>query len=235
MVIMKRMQRKEKLIVLYMKRRKVIGLVLVIVTFVYFIACLLAFYQNQRVKMEKGIEEALKAYSGQESLDIKELSNDFNLRLDGKLDAEEGKQQILKFEGSFERMEKNITNVTDEMALVETNILNLNERLNVIENSYNELFVELTSKYDLYEETFLEIEKKTLEMQTDIEEIKNIINEMEKKIEENNSEQEKNTDELQSKLEEINNKLTELIPNLLLYQYDDETQTLHVYGKKEEE
>ena len=137
-----------------MKRRKVTGLILIISTFIYFIACLLALYQNQRVKMEKGIEEALRAYSNQESLNVKELSKDFNLRLDEMVNKEENKNQILKFEGSFERMEKNITNVTDEMAIVEYNINNLDDRLNVVENFYKELYVELTEKYDFYEVEF---------------------------------------------------------------------------------
>ena len=148
-----------------MKRRKITGLILIISTFIYFIACLLALYQNQRVKMEKGIEEALKAYSNQESLNVKELSKDFNLRLDEMVNKEENKNQILKFEGSFERMEKNITNVTDEMAIVEYNINNLDDRLSVVENFYNELYVELTEKYDLYEVEFSEIRKNTAEIQ----------------------------------------------------------------------
>ena len=89
-----------KKIVLHMKRRKMVGIILVGATFIYFVACLLALYQNQRVTMEKGIEEALKAYSVQESLNIKELSKDFNLQLDEKMNIREGNQQILKMSGT---------------------------------------------------------------------------------------------------------------------------------------
>ena len=100
-----------------MKRRKIVGIILIALTFIYFLACLLALYQNQRVKMEQGIEEALKAYANAntEILDIKELSKDFNLMLEDKIDVKEGKEQISKFEGSFARIEKSITDVNNEI------------------------------------------------------------------------------------------------------------------------
>ena len=218
-----------------MKRRKITGLILIMFTFIYFVACLLALYQNQRVKMEKGIEEALKAYSNQESLNVKELSKDFNLLLDEKVNKEDNKNQILKFEGSFERMEKNITNVTDEMSIVEYNLNNLNDRLNVIENFYDELYVELTEKYDLYEVEFNEINKNTTEIQNSIEKIELKISELEKQIQENDTKQDKNTEDVQLQLDELKMRVIELISNALLYQYDAETQTLIVYGDKESE
>ncbi len=218
-----------------MKRRKVIGLILIISTFIYFIACLLALYQNQRVKMEKGIEEALKAYSGQESLDIKEISKDFNLRLDEKLDAKEGNKQIMKFEGSFERIENNISNVTDEMALVEYNINNLSDRLDVAENFYNELYVELTEKYDLYEQQFTEISNNTTEIQNNITKIEEQIATLEKQIMENDTKQDKKTEEVQAQLDQLREEFVELRSNALLHLYDAETQTLYVYGDKENE
>lgn len=216
-----------------MKRRKITGLILIMATFIYFIACLLALYQNQRVKMGKGIEEALKAYSNQESLNVKELSKDFNLLLDEKVNKEENKNQILKFEGSFERMEKNITNVTDEMSIVEYNLNNLNDRLNVIENFYDELYLGLTEKYDLYEVEFNEINKNTTEIQNSIKEIELQISELEKQIQENDTKQDKNTEAVQLQLDELRMRVIDLISNALLYQYDEETQTLIVYGDKE--
>lgn len=228
-------KRKEKLKNITMKRRKVIGLILIISTFIYFIACLLALYQNQRVKMEKGIEEALKAYSGQESLNIKELSKDFNLRLDEKLDVKEGNKQIMKFEGSFERIESNISNVTDEMALVEYNIKNLSNRLDEIEKFYNELYLELSEKYDLYEKQFIEINNNTLEIQNKISKIEEQIVALEKQVMENDTKQNEKTDELQNQLNQLREEFVELRSNALLYQFDAENQTLYVYGDKENE
>lgn len=218
-----------------MKRRKVTGLILIISTFIYFIACLLALYQNQRVKMEKGIEDALKTYSNQENLNVKELSKDFNLRLDEMVNKEENKKQILKFEGSFERMEKNFANVTDEMAIVEYNINNLDDRLSVVENFNNELYVELTEKYDLYEVQFNEIQKNTIEIQNTLEELDLQIIELKKQIQENDNKQNKNTEALQLQLDELRLKVVELFSNALMYQYDADSQTLIVYGDKESE
>lgn len=218
-----------------MKRRKVTGLILIISTFIYFIACLLALYQNQRVKMEKEIEEALKTYSNQENLNVKELSKDFNLRLDEMVNKEENKKQILKFEGSFERMEKNFTNVTDEMAIVEYNINNLDDRLSVVENFNNELYVELTEKYDLYDVQFNEIQKNTIEIQNTLEELDLQIIELKKQIQENDSKQNKNTEAVQLQLDELRLKVVELFSNALMYQFDADSQTLIVYGDKESE
>lgn len=225
----------EKLNTIIMKRRKVTGLILIISTFIYFIACLLALYQNQRVKMEKEIEEALKTYSNQENLNVKELSKDFNLRLDEMVNKEENKKQILKFEGSFERMEKNFTNVTDEMAIVEYNINNLDDRLSVVENFNNELYVELTEKYDLYEIQFNEIQKNTIEIQNTLEELDLQIIELKKQIQENDNKQNKNTEAVQLQLDELRLKVVELFSNALMYQYDADSQTLIVYGDKESE
>lgn len=225
----------EKLNTIIMKRRKVTGLILIISTFIYFIACLLALYQNQRVKMEKGIEDALKTYSNQENLNVKELSKDFNLRLDEMVNKEENKKQILKFEGSFERMEKNFANVTDEMAIVEYNINNLDDRLSVVENFNNELYVELTEKYDLYEVQFNEIQKNTIEIQNTLEELDLQIIELKKQIQENDNKQNKNTEALQLQLDELRLKVVELFSNALMYQYDADSQTLIVYGDKESE
>ena len=217
-----------------MKRRKVTGLILIISTFIYFIACLLAFYQNQRVTMEKEIKEALKTYSEQDSRNIKDLSKDINLRLDEKIDMKEGEKQILKFEGSFDRMEKNITNVTDNMALVEYNLTHLDDRLEVVENYYQELYVELTEKYDLYEQQFAQIDKNTVEVQNKIGEIEKQITDLENQIKENDTKQIQNTEVVQLQVDKLKETLTELIANVLLYQYDSETQTLHVYGDKGE-
>lgn len=225
----------EKLNTIIMKRRKVTGLILIISTFIYFIACLLALYQNQRVKMEKEIEEALKTYSNQENLNVKELSKDFNLRLDEMVNKEENKKQILKFEGSFERMEKNFTDVTDEMAIVEYNINNLDDRLSVVENFNNELYVELTEKYDLYDVQFNEIQKNTIEIQNTLEELDLQIIELKKQIQENDNKQNKNTEAVQLQLDELRLKVVELFSNALMYQFDADSQTLIVYGDKESE
>ena len=218
-----------------MKRRKMAGIILIGATFVYFVACLLALYQNQRVTMEKGIEEALKAYSAQENLDIKELSKDFNLQLDEKMNIKEGNQQILKMSGSFATMEKSINNVSGDMAELEYNIINLEERLTLSEHFYNELYQELTEKYDIYEQEFLEISQSTTSIQNKIETMEAEISKLEKQISENDNKQNENLESVQTQLGELKSRVVELIADALLYQYDENSQTLYVYGDKGED
>lgn len=208
-----------------MKRRKIVGLVLIVLTFVYFLACLLALYQNQRVKMEKGIEEALKAYSNQETLNIKELSKDFNLMLDDKMDIKDSKQQIAKFEGSFERMEKNITNVNDEIVNVEYHLEILDERMEYIENYYQELYEDYINNNTLLEEKFLTIEQVSKEIQ-------NKILNLEKMISESEEKQNINIQVLQSQLEELKNLLSDIQGNVIYYRYDETANTLHIFGNQ---
>lgn len=218
-----------------MKRRKIVGLILLIGTLVYVLASILAFYRNQRVKMEKGIEEALKAYSDQENLEVKELSKDFNLLLDEKLDVDDMNQQILKYEGSFARIDKNVTNVTDELAVVEYNINNLNEKMEQIENFYNTLYEEFVNKNTSYEEKITEINSTITNIKGDVEKIENRISEMEKIIAQNDSKQDENVKLLQEQIAACEKRLENLEGNVLYYQYDNESQTLNMYGNQEGE
>lgn len=124
-------------------------------TLVYLLASLLALYQNQRVVLEKGMEEALKAYAKQDELNVKELNKDFNLMLNEKVDRSVLDSQVVKYEGSFARMEKNITNVTEEMATVEYNINQLNERINNVAEFYQSLCDEIINQ-NLFSQTLYE-------------------------------------------------------------------------------
>ncbi|MBR5597469.1 MAG: hypothetical protein IKW30_08700 [Lachnospiraceae bacterium] len=210
-----------------MKRRKIIGLVLIVGTFVYFLACLLALYQNQRVTMEKGIEEALKAYSNQETLNIKELSKDFNLLLDDKMDINESKQQIMKFEGSFERMEKNIVDVNDEIVNVEYHLNFLDEKMEYIENYYKELYEEYNNNNIFLEEKFITIDQV-------IQELENKILNLEKIILESDEKQNGNIQNLQSQIDEIKAIIFEVQGNVIYYHYDEASNTLHIFGNQGE-
>ena len=163
-----------------MKRRKIVGLVLLIGTICYLLASLLALYQNQRVKMEKGIEEALKAYSDRESLNVKELSKDFNLMLDEKLDISDMNKQIMKYQGSFATMEKNINSITNEMIDVEYNFNHLNERIENMENFYNAFYEEVKNMNTSYDGKIVEITNHITEIKAELELIQKNILELEK-------------------------------------------------------
>lgn len=216
-----------------MKRRKIVGLVLLVGTICYLLASLLALYQNQRVKIEKEIEEALKVYSDQESLEVKELSKDFNLLLDEKLDIRDMNEQIIKYEGSFARMEKNVTNVTDEMAVVEYNLNHLSERMYTVENYYNSLYEEVVEMNTLYDGKVTEINNTINVIKGEIETIKSSISELEKMVTENDLKQNENIRMLQAQIALCEQRIVDLEGNALHFQYDSESQTLNVFGKKE--
>jgi len=217
-----------------MKRRKIVGLALLVGTICYLLASLLALYQNQRVKMEKGIEEALKAYSNKESMEVKELTKDFNLLLEEKLDVSDMDQQILKYEGSFARMEKYVTNVTDEMAVVDYNINYLNERMEIVENYYNALYEEVMDMDILYEGKVTELTNIITDIKEEIKTMQNDLSEIEKRLTENDVEQGKNVKMLQEQIALCEQRITDLEGNALHFEYDSGSQTLNVFGKREE-
>lgn len=185
-----------------MKRRKIIGLVLFTATIVYLVASFLALYQNQRVKMEKGIEEALKAYSQKENAEVKELSKDINLLLDEKVDISDLDEQRLIYEGSFARMEKNVTNVTGEITTIENSVANIINRITEMQNQLNDVTNSISAIENLQNEV-MQNRESLIVMENEISDIKN-------------------------KIVEIENTLKQ--KNVLLYQYDAQSQTLNIYG-----
>ena len=256
-----------------MKRRKIIGLILFTGTLVYLLASLLALFQNQRVVLEKGMEEALKAYVKQEELNVKELNKDFNLMLNEKVDKNALDSQVVKYEGSLARMEKNITHVTDDMANVEYNISQLNERVNMVADFYQSLCDEIIQQNLLYqtlyeeimsqnqlnetlkeglnnqnqlyeslyeevtnhnlhsEEQIAEMDISILSIQKEVEAIKSEISKLEEVILNNDFKQEENVKMLQEQIALCQQRLVDLEGNALFFQYDEETQTLNMFGR----
>ena len=220
-----------------MKRRKIAGLVLLIGTVSYLLASLLSLYQNQRVKIEKGIEEAIKAYSDAEGVNVKELSKDFNVLLDKKLDVSDMHKQVLKYEGSFQRIENNVNHVSDEMALVEYNVNSLNQRLYELEQRYSSYLNELVNMNNKNEEIIVNLTNHISSLENEIEILKEEI----KTLYEEDSAQ-KNNDEIfkseiqtiQKQCEDLKEHIIELENNALHFEYDSETQTLNVFGKQKD-
>lgn len=220
-----------------MKRRKIAGLVLLIGTVSYLLASLLSLYQNQRVKIEKGIEEAIKAYSDAEGVNVKELSKDFNVLLDEKLDVSDMHKQVLKYEGSFQRIENNVNHVSDEMALVEYNVNSLNQRLYELEQRYSSYLNELVNINNKNEEIIVNLTNHISSLEDEIEIMKEEI----KTLYEEGSAQ-KNNDEIfkseiqtiQKQCEDLKEHIIELENNALHFEYDSETQTLNVFGKQKD-
>lgn len=221
-----------------MKRRKIVGLILMIGTVSYLLASLLSLYQNQRVKIEKGIEEVIKAYSDTEEVNIKELSKDFNVLLDEKLDISDMNKQVLKYEGSFQRIENSVNQVSNEMASVEYNVDALSQRIYEIEMRYNNYLDELLNINIANEEEIHNLTNYMVELQKEIELIEKEILALQ---EENNIKQEveatvqNNIQVLQQQNEESKSRIEQLENNTLHFSYDDETKTLNMFGKQRED
>lgn len=221
-----------------MKRRKIVGLVLLIGTVSYLLASLLSLYQNQRVKIEKGIEEVIKAYSEAEGIKVKELSKDFNVLLDEKLNISDMNKYVLKYEGSFQRIENNVNQVSNEMASVEYNMDALSQRIYDIEIRYNSYLDELINMNISKEEEIFKLTNYIAELEKEIELIEKEIQELQ---EENDIQQnvgdtvQNNIQIVQQQNEEFKSRITELENNALHFRYDSETQTLNVFGKQKDD
>ncbi len=69
-----------------MRGKKIIGLLLSVVTLIFMVACLLFFQANEDYKAQRGIEEAIKAYSAtMKEQEIKVLTSEINDAVDKKL------------------------------------------------------------------------------------------------------------------------------------------------------
>ncbi len=69
-----------------MRGKKIIGLLLSVVTLIFMVACLLFFQANKDYEAQKGIEEAIKAYSAtMKEQEIKVLTGEINNAVDKKL------------------------------------------------------------------------------------------------------------------------------------------------------
>lgn len=230
----------------FMKRRKVVGLILLIATVVYLVASFLALYQNQRVKMEKQIEEALKVYSEKESQSVKELNKDINLLLEEKTDINDFNQEKMNNEGSFARidknvsnvtnqittMDKNITNVKDEIIVMENQINNLNDKVIQIENFYKTFYEEMISMNSALKEEIAQNKDTIIVIKEEIESITDRISEIEKQLEESELRQDEDIKKLQEQLQQFEERMTTVEGNVLYYRFNEESLTLEVYGNK---
>lgn len=223
-----------------------ISLILIAGTFIYLIASLLAMYQNQRVTMEKGIAEALKAYSEEENLEIKELKNDLKLFSKDKENEKSYDGQILQLEGSFSKVEKSIHTMTDGMTGITYNVNIMGEKVRELESIYQTYQKEVEEKITKIEEKLSAIErieektneiekvkKEISDMEKEMQEVENKITEIEKMMQNYEASEKENHNFIKEQMEEMNKRIEELEQNVLYYQYDSEMNILKMYGKKE--
>lgn len=243
-----------------MKRRKVVGLALFTATLVYLVASFLALYQNQRVKLEKGIEEAMKLYSQEEKSEVKELNKNMDLLLNEKADISDLEEQRINYEGSFARMEKNVTNVTNEITSVENYVANIIDKITQMQSQIHntsdkisemqnqivsitnenkallEQIVHIENKYTIIENLQKDVtqnKEQIVVMEEAIDHIYEKILLLESSMSEKDMIQDGNLEELKNEFIKYKEIIEEMKENSLFYQYDEETQTLHLYGDKE--
>lgn len=230
-----------------MKRRKIVGLVLFTATIVYLVASFLALYQNQRVELEKGMEKSIKAYSEKENSEVKELSKDIDLWLEEKADINDLNEQRLIYEGSLARMENHVSNVTSEITSVEkyvTNIaekivelqkqnINANDKITGIQNQITDIKNQILILDNLQNEA-VQNKESVLALKNEIKNMNDKITVLEEELSEKEVSQKEEIEKLQNRLIQWEEKINELEENILFYRFDEESQTLNIYGKKEE-
>ena len=203
----------------FMKRRKIVGLTLFIATIVYVTASFLALYQNQRVELEKSMSE---------KADISDLD-----------------EQRLSYEDSFAKVEKSVSNVTNEISSVENSVSHLTDTIANLQNhtiNSTDKVTNLQNQINTIKNQTLVIENLQNEivqyrelmtgMGQEIENISEKIMMLENTIAEKNSSQDENMELLQNSLMQWEEKMKELEENILFYSFDEEAQTLKVYGNK---
>lgn len=210
-----------------MRKKKIAGWILLAATVIYFLAFALSLYQNQRVKMETEMKESFKAYSQMDGSQVKELDKDLDLLLQEKVNVKDAEQQIMKYEGSFARMETNLNGVTNEIASVEYTINQINEKADQLEKQYHSLYEEIQNQNTLYESERIELEGTITELKSDMERMETELKNM---ILDNASEAEANIQKLLEQIQEHTDRLQDLEGNVLYYQYDSDSQTLNIYG-----
>ena len=257
-----------------MRGRKIISLILTIATLIFMIACLLFYNTSRSYKAEKGIEEALKAYSASmEEAEIKVLTKEINDAVEKKLsemNTQDLTQEDLKelLETVIRELEVHTVEYRDrDITLEEINLI-ANEVIkkiieqNIIPSNEDELakleayklqLDQLTNiQQDFYsklirtENTITELQKRIseLEKELDSDKIGQLEKTVNKQIEElkkadsqlneKNAALEKIISELEKKIAGYEEKLANLEGNILFYEYNQDTQTLNVYGKKGE-
>lgn len=227
-----------------MGRRKMIGLGLIVITCLFVFCCVLLYVNRKSYKIERGMSKALETYSNTtEPIDIKVLSKEINELVEEKLKetnleelSEEELQQLL--EVVADHLREKIRGIGEE------------ERYEIA-NQVIAQIIELGIGDTTEQKEQLEEYKKKLEQLTNEtnEQFRNLMDNMAKEIksvqediEKTNTEieQQENTLKLQKEeytrsTEELRDRTKNLEDNVLFHSYDEETNTLQIFGKKEEE
>ncbi len=228
-----------------MRGKKIVGLLLIVATLIFVLACLMFYNTNQSYEAEKGIKEAIMAYSAaMEEADIKVLTREVNEAVEKKL------KEMNTDELSQKDLEELLETVLQELEIRtlgyrDTDITQ--EELNNIANEVIKRVIELKIGSETEEEkakleayriqldkiTQLQqnIDAKIIQAETNISGLQKDVNQLKSEYQ---KEMNQLKTELQNRIGELEKRAAQLEGNLLYYQYDEATNTLKLTGKKGE-
>lgn len=231
-----------------MRGRKIISLLLTIVTLIFIIACLMFYNSSQTYKAERGIEEAIKNYSASmDENEIKVLTKEINDAVEKKLremdtedltqeDLEELLETVIK-ELEIRTLEYRDTDITrEEINHIANEVIKKIIELKIIPSNKEDLAKLEAYKQQLDQITSLQqdLSTKLIQAQTNLNNLEKRVSELEQALKQRIDSLEERADELKEKAKQLEAKAASLEGNILYYDYDQHSQTLNVYGKKGE-
>ena len=215
-----------------MRGRKIIGLLLTVVTLIFIIACLMFYDANQTYKAEKGIEEAIKNYSASmDNEEIKVLTKEIYAAVEQKLegmdannltekDLEELLETVIR-ELEIRTLEYRDRDITrEEINRIANEVIKKIIELNMVPSNEDNLskLEEYRLKLDQITNLQQDLWVKLTQTQADITALQNRISELEKALE--------------TRMEQLEHQASDLQKNVLYYQYNKDSQTLSLLGKE---
>lgn len=189
-----------------LKRRKIIGIILIAVTIIFVLLCVFFLTQKQKFEIEKGVAEALKAYSASmEGTDVKVLNREINNAVEERL------KELNSQELSEEEIQLLVQEVTNELRYKFQHISE--EEKTIIESNIQQLEQLIEEINKGIEVIRLEMGDTTGKLEVSIEELENQLT------------------LIQQELNQMKEQAQTMEKNVLYYQYDEATQTLKMYGK----
>ncbi|MGN0307101.1 MAG: coiled-coil domain-containing protein [Lachnospiraceae bacterium] len=215
-----------------MRGRKIIGLLLTVVTLIFIIACLMFYDANQTYKAEKGIEEAIKNYSASmDDEEIKVLTKEIYAAVEQKLermdannltekDLEELLETVIR-ELEIRTLEYRDRDITgEEINRIANEVIKKVIELNMVTSNEDHLakLEEYRLKLDQMTNLQQDLRIRLIQTQEDIAALQNRISQLEKALE--------------VRMEQLEHQTSDLQKNVLYYQYNKDSQTLSLLGKE---
>lgn len=234
-----------------MRRRKMIGLGLIAVTCLFVFCCMLIFMNRKSYKIEKGVSKAIQTYSpSTEPVDIKVLSKEINELVEKKFMenaigelSEEELQELLVIVA--DRLQEDMKEIGDKQRyeianqviaqIIELGIGDTTEEQKQLEE-YKKKLEQLTQETNEQFRNVMETMVKDMEkVQETIEKTNANINAQETIFNQHTQTYQQQVSVYNQSIEELQNRTKDLEDNVLFHSYEEETGTLHIFARKEED